>query len=116
MNNEVSNIDDLFDDITGESLRILGFTFPKTTADFRRIELRLEKNPIPQPDKLKDPFQFLGSRKFVASSNVVSKDERIDYVQNFAQAAREGKNAISDEVKARMVEDKLKSKGRQKGH
>lgn len=106
MERTIDNIDDWFDDNIGKSLRQLGYCFPKTMADFKKIESQVKKNKIAVPDKLKNPYAFLGKRNFNGLTAVGHEEEQTSYTQNLSQAAREGKG-ISDEVRKRMNEDKL---------
>ena len=108
MNNEIKNIHDLLDDNISRSLRQLGLLFPRTAADFKKIENEIKNNKIVQPERLKDPNSFLGKRHFHKSIKQHQEGEPINYTQNLAQAAREGK-LISEDVKKKMAEDKLKS-------
>ncbi|WP_153799671.1 hypothetical protein [Foetidibacter luteolus] len=107
MNKELDNMDDLFDDNIGKSLRQLGFMFPRTAADFKRIEDLAKKNQANLPDRLSDPYQFLGKRNFRCDINSFHIDQQDEYSNKLAQAAREGKN-IPDDIKAKMAQDKLK--------
>lgn len=113
MNNEHNNMDDLFDDNIGKSLRQLGYVFPQTTADFKHIENLAKKQPLPQPDRLKDPYQFLGKRSFKSNAGASNGESLGDYSSNLSQAAREGRN-ISDDIKAKMAQDKLKASQKKK--
>jgi len=115
MNNTLNNMDDLFDDNIGISLRQLGVIFPREVADFKRIESQVKKNKIIQPEHLKDPFSFLGKRTFKSWSKSTGEEDEKLYSQNLAQAARDGK-IISDEIKKKMVEDKLKSSQKKNGN
>ncbi len=108
MNNEIDNMQDLFDDNIGRALRQLGFVFPRTAADFRRIEYDVKDNKIVQPERLKDPTSFLSKRHFKGAVKLRQEDEQVEYNTNLAQAARQGK-LISEEVKKKMADDKLKS-------
>lgn len=107
MNSDINNIDDLFDDSLSKSLTQLGFLFPKTIADFKRIEQHIKNNRIPQPDRLKDPYVFLNKHLF--KGGIQGNENDLNYSENLAQAAREGKE-MTDEVKKKMLEDKLKAR------
>ena len=106
MINELNNMDDLLDDNIGKSLGELGFIFPSTPEDFRRIEHDLKNNAITLPKRLQDPYSFLGKRAY----HPISKNEhgKMGYTQELAQAARDGK-PITEDIRRKMVEDKLKS-------
>lgn len=107
MNNEINNIDDLFDDSIDSSLRQLGFVFPSSSADFNQIEENLKNDKFSKPASLQDPYSFLGKRRFNSGSKKLANPN--DYSVQLAQAARDG-SEISDEIKTKMAEDKLKSK------
>ena len=115
MNNEKHNMDDLLDDNLGRSLRQLGFIFPNTVADFKKIESQANNTKVVQPDCLKDPYSFLGKRIHKGTVKPLYEDEQGGYSQNLAQAARDGKG-ISEDVKMKMAEDKLKSNQKKNGH
>ena len=106
MNKELNNMDDFLDDSIGRSLRKLGFTFPRNIEDFKSIEERVKKNGIALPERLQDPYKFLGEKTY----SLISQNEQGqgEYFQQLAQAAREGK-LITDDIKKRMAEDKLKA-------
>lgn len=108
MNNELNNIDDLLDDNIGKSLRVLGFTFPRTAEDFKRIEECVKKNRVALPARSQDPYSFLGKRAYNLISQNVHEQGQGEYFKQLAQAARDGK-IITDDIKKRMAEDKLKS-------
>lgn len=105
MNKEINKIDDLFDNSIGRSLRRMGYIFPSTAADFKRIEEEISKEGIKQPEGLKDPFEFIGKRKFKKALGDAVEDQN-DYSLKLAQAAREGKE-IPEDIKKKMAEDKL---------
>ncbi|PZR04348.1 MAG: hypothetical protein DI539_25600 [Flavobacterium psychrophilum] len=109
MNKELDNTDDLFDDNIGKSLRRLGLIFPKTEADFKNIEDLAKTNQLKLPDRLSDPYQFLGKRNFKCDANPLNIGEQDEYLYKLAQAARDGK-IIPDDIKAKMIQDKAKSK------
>lgn len=106
MNNELNNMDDLLDDSVGKSLRELGFTFPRNIEDFKSIEEYVKKNRIALPERLQDPYKFLGEKTY----SFISQNEQGqgEYFQQLAQAARAGK-VITEDIKKRMAEDKLKA-------
>lgn len=108
MNDEINNMKDLLDDDIHKSLSKLGFLFPKSVDDFNKLEFEIKKNPIAQPDRLKDPFHFLGQRSYYIAGQKIETEE-FDYPQNLAQAAREGKD-IPEDIKRKMAEDKAISK------
>lgn len=108
MDKEINNIDDLFDDSIGRSLRHMGYLFPSTAADFKRIEGEISKEGVKQPAGLKDPFEFIGKRRFKKALGDAVEDQN-DYSLKLAQAAREG-NEIPEDIKKRMAEDKLQSR------
>jgi len=112
MKNDNSYIDDLFDDGIARSLNALGFVFPRTAADFDLIETKIANQQNIQPERLKDPYSFLGKRAFKGDRTIVK--DQVDYSQSLAQAAREG-NVISDDVKRKMAEDKLRANQKQNG-
>ena len=114
MDNALNNMDDLLDDNIGKSLRQLGFTFPKTAGDFKRLEEYVKNNKNTMPARLQDSNSFLNKRAFKPSIAHGSDEEQGEYFQKLAQAARDG-NEITDEIKKRMAEDKLKSGKKQKG-
>ena len=107
MSNIINNMDDLCDDNIGNSLRRLGYAFPKTASDFRRIDSEVKNNNSTPPGRLKDPFNFLGKRCFKKDIHIEG-DKKV-FIQNLSQAAREG-NDISDEIKRKMAEDKQNSR------
>jgi hypothetical protein len=115
MNNGKDNFDDLFDDNIGKSLRELGFLFPKTDAEFKTLEKEIKNSKMPQLNRLKDPYAFLGKRSYKKQQLTIGFNFRDGYGQNFAQAAREG-NCISDELKQKMAEDKKKANDKNKGN
>jgi hypothetical protein len=106
MSNEINNMDDLLDDNISRSLRLLGFTFPRTAEDFERIDDLVKSENAMLPARLQDPYSFLGKKTFSHSRD--STIEQGEYFQQLAQAARDGKT-ISDEIKKKMAQDKLKS-------
>lgn len=114
MKKDIANMDDLFDDSIDQSLRCLGFTFPRTVSDFCQIESKVRNSKIKQPDRLKDPFVFLGKRMHNGNNQVMPDREQNEYSQNLAQAAREGK-VISEEIKKRMAADKQKTNQKKNG-
>lgn len=107
MNNEINHIDDLFDDSVSKSLRKLGFIFPRSCADFNKIEENIKVNKLTIPINLRDPFVFLGKKVFQKHSAITLSLS--DYSMQLAQAAREGNN-ISDDVKDKIEKDKLAAK------
>ncbi|SDP99717.1 hypothetical protein SAMN05428975_5130 [Mucilaginibacter sp. OK268] len=111
MNNEINHIDDLFDDSISKSLRKLGFIFPRTCADFNKIEENIKVNKLSMPMNLRDPSVFLGKKVFQNHSAITLSLS--DYTMKLAQAAREG-NDISEEVKDKMEKDKLAAKNKNK--
>ncbi len=113
MNNELDNMDDLFDDNIGKSLRHLGFIFPRTAADFKNIEDLAKKHHVKLPDRLNDPYQFLGKRSFKSDTSPLNIDQQDEYFNKLAQAARDGKT-IPDDIKKKMAKDKLKSQQKRK--
>ena len=64
MNNELNNIDDLFDDSISRSLKHLGFVFPRNSADLRKIDENSGDAKILKSGSLTDPYSFLGKRRF----------------------------------------------------
>lgn len=107
MNNEINHIDDLFDGSISKSLRNLGFVFPRTCADFNKLEENIKVNKLSMPMNLRNPSVFLGKKVFQRHSAVTLSLS--DYSMQLAQAAREGNN-ISDDVKDKMEKDKLAAK------
>jgi hypothetical protein len=108
MNNSIDSIDGLFDDQIAKVLKQLGYSFPKSEADFKKIESDLKMNGTIQPEALKNPYTFLGKRSFKCQITSTSGDDQIFYDQNLSQAARAGKD-ISEEIRRKMAEDKLKA-------
>lgn len=106
MKDELNNMDDLLDDNISRSLRQLGFTFPQTVEDFICIEECVKTNNISLPARLQDPYSFLGRRAYIPTRKNVH--EQSEYFQQLAQPARDGK-IISEDIKKKMAEDKLKS-------
>lgn len=113
MSNQIENMDDLLDDSIDRSLRTLGFVFPRAEDHFRRLDDHAKNSKTIQPDRIKDPLEFLGKRAFKRPKALVPEEVPNEYFQSFAQAAREGK-AISDEVKQKMLDDKLKARDKKK--
>src|SRR5690554_616097 len=103
MNNEINNIDDLFDDSISRSLKHLGIVFPRTFADLKKINENLYDPKVIKSGSLTDPYSFLGKRRF--SRHVEAVLIQNDYFNNLSQAAREGRE-ISDEIRKKMAEDK----------
>ncbi|GGC15859.1 hypothetical protein [Dyadobacter sediminis] len=113
MIDDINNTEDLLDDGIDKSLRELGFIFPKTVSDFCQLQLDLDAARNDLPERIKDPYVFL-HRTIVGKKSLNSVIEmRPDYSQNFAQAAREGRE-ITEEIRKKMVQDKLKSSQRKK--
>lgn len=112
MKNDNNHMDDLFDDGIARSLKALGIVFPRTVADFERIEKKIAAKQNIQPERLKDPYSFLGKRTFKGERSTTEQQD--DYSQSLAQAAREG-NTISNETKKKMAEDKLKANQKKNG-
>ncbi len=108
MSNPINSIDDLFDDQIGKFLRRLGYSFPKSEADFKQIESHIKMNKAVEPERLKNPYTFLGKRSFSRHAASIPGDGQTSYSQDLSQAAREGKN-ISEEIRKKMTEDKLKA-------
>jgi len=106
MNNELHNMDDLFDESIGKSLRQLGDTFAKTTADCKKMDELAQKMQINKPERLTDPYAFLGKRSFRRAASSQNNEEEKNYDSEMAQAAREGKG-INEEIKKKMAADKL---------
>jgi hypothetical protein len=108
MNNDINNMQDLYDDNISRSLRKIGIVFPRTAIDFKEIDAEVNEGKLAQPERLKNPFSFLGKRHFKGEQSI-HLEEQHEYSTSLAQAAREGK-VISDEVKKKMAADKLNSK------
>ncbi|OFZ02012.1 MAG: hypothetical protein A3K10_10595 [Bacteroidetes bacterium RIFCSPLOWO2_12_FULL_31_6] len=108
MGNDENIIDDLFDKEIHKSLKSLGYIFPQTIEDFKKITEELKCTPIKKPSKLEDPFSFLEKETKVQS--LYSPDKMDEYKSNYAQAAREGSKNISENVKNKMKQDKANSR------
>ena len=108
MSRELNFSDDLFDDEIHQTLRTLGFTFPKTIDDFGKLLFSEEIVGEAPPEDLRDPYVFLKAVRFKKHMDIKSREIGQDYSQKFAQAAREG-NKISDEVKKKMEEDRRRA-------
>ncbi|WP_185226258.1 hypothetical protein [Chryseobacterium indologenes] len=112
MNTISENINEFLNDDIHEALEELGFIFPKTINDFIEIEKNVNGKKRKRPEQLKDPFKFLNNRVYKGTIGY-SENYTESYSQNFAQAAREGKT-ISEDLKQRMIEDKIKSRQQNK--
>jgi len=110
MNEDEKNSDDLLDHGISKILQKLGAIFPKTVADFAQLELDEKSFGATPPTSIEDPYAFLNETRFKRHLDlkVIKIGQGQGYSQNFAQAAREGKN-ISLDVKNKMAQDKIKS-------
>lgn len=109
MSNNNHNLDDLLDDDLHRLLAQSGFIFPKTDSDFENIRSQAKAMSPVQPDRLKDPYSFLGKRSFSRKLENQARQVPFEYIQRLAQAAREG-SVIPDDIKKKMEEDKQKSR------
>lgn len=55
-------IDPNFERVVERAMRACGWLLPKTVEDVRRAEAELRENPIPLPERLRDPFRLLDRR------------------------------------------------------
>lgn len=55
-------IDPEFEHIVERAMRACGWLLPTTIEDVRRTEAELRENPIPLPERLRDPFRLLDRR------------------------------------------------------
>jgi hypothetical protein len=64
-------IDPNFEHLVERAMRACGWLLPTTIEDVRRAEAELSENPIPLPERLRDPFRLL-DRRLARGSEAVS--------------------------------------------